>query len=303
MTRYGMVIDISKCNGCFNCFLACRDEYCGNDFPPYSAAQPETGQSWMQVIEKERGKYPKVKVAYTPVPCMQCDDASCIKAATGGAVYKRPDGIVIIDPKKSEGQKAVVSACPYRVIFWNEAKQIPQKCTFCAHLLDQGWKVPRCVEVCPTGALTFGNLDDAKSDVSRAMKSGKVEILHPEYGLKEKVTYIGLPKRFIAGSVVFGNTDECGEGARVTLQGKGEKRVTKADNYGDFEFDGLTSDKPYRVKVECTGYKPFETEVNTKVDVYLGDIILKKTPSAKKVTRKSTKTGKPRTKTTRTKKR
>jgi Fe-S-cluster-containing dehydrogenase component len=244
----------------------------------------------MQVVEKERGKYPKVKVAYTPLPCMHCDDASCIKAATGGAVYKRADGIVIIDPKKSEGQKAVVSACPYRVIFWNEEKQIPQKCTFCAHLLDQGWKAPRCVEVCPTGALTFGNLDDPGSDVARAMKSGNVEILHPEYGMKEKVAYIGLPKRFIAGSVVFGNTDACGEGARVTLQGKGEKKVTKADNYGDFEFDGLKADKAYGINVECAGYKPFETEVTTKVDVYLGDIVLRKSPGVKKTTKKITKT-------------
>jgi len=257
----------------------------------------------MQVVEKERGKYPKVKVAYIPVPCMHCDDASCIKAATGGAVYKRPDGIVMIDPKKSEGQKAVVSACPYRVIFWNEEKQIPQKCTFCAHLLDQGWKAPRCVEVCPTGALTFGDLDDARSDVARRMTSGKLEILHPEYGMKEKVAYIGLPKRFIAGSVVFGDTDECGEGAKVTLQGKGEKRVAKADNYGDFEFDGLKEDRAYGVKVEGAGYKPFETEVNTKVDVYLGDVVLAKSASVKKTTTKSTKTKKPRTKTTKVKKR
>jgi Fe-S-cluster-containing dehydrogenase component len=285
-----MVIDIARCNGCFNCFLACRDEHCGNDFPPYSASQPETGQSWMQVIEKERGKYPKVKVAYTPVLCMHCDDASCIKAATGGAIYKRADGIVIIDPKKSGGQKALVSACPYRVIFWNEEKQIPQKCTFCAHLLDQGWKAPRCVEVCPTGALTFGNLDDASSDVARRMKSGKMEVLHPEYGMKEKVSYLGLPKRFIAGSVVFGNTDQCGEGAKVTLQGKGEKRVTKADNYGDFEFDGLKADKTYGIKVESAGYRPYETEVNTKVDVYLGDIVLRKSTSVKKATKKITKT-------------
>jgi Fe-S-cluster-containing dehydrogenase component len=303
VAKYGMVIDITKCNGCFNCFLACRDEYCGNDFPPYSASQPMTGQSWMQIIEKERGKYPKVKVAYTPVPCMHCDDASCIKAATEGAIYKRADGIVIIDPKKSQGQKGLVSACPYRVIFWNEEKQIPQKCTFCAHLLDQGWKAPRCVEVCPTGALTFGNLDDANSGVARRMKSGNVEVLHPEYGLKEKVTYIGLPKRFIAGAVVFGDTDECGEGAKVTLQGKGEKRVTKTDNYGDFEFEGLKADKAYRVKVESAGYGPYEIEVNTKVDVYLGDIVLAKTVRTKKTNTKNAKTKKTKTKTPKAKKR
>ena len=63
------------------------------------------------------------------------------------------------------------SSCPYRVIFWNEAANIPQKCTFCAHLLDDGWSEPRCVEACPTEALVFGDLDDPESAVSKAMKS------------------------------------------------------------------------------------------------------------------------------------
>jgi len=54
MAKYGMVINISRCNGCYNCFLACRDEYCGNDYPPYSLAQPFTGHFWMRIIERER---------------------------------------------------------------------------------------------------------------------------------------------------------------------------------------------------------------------------------------------------------
>jgi Fe-S-cluster-containing dehydrogenase component len=282
VTKYGMVIDITKCNGCHNCFLACRDEYCGNDFPPYSASQPNASHYWMRIIEKERGKYPKVKVAYTPIPCMHCEEASCVKAARDGAIYRRTDGIVLIDPEKSVGQKGLLSTCPYRVIYWNEKERIPQKCTFCAHLLDDGWKAPRCVEVCPTGALIFGDLDDANSDVAKLTASGGVEVLHPEYGLKEKVAYIGLPKRFIAGAVVFGDTDECGEGARVTLEGIGEKRVVKADNYGDFEFEGLSADKAYAVRVEKAGYKTHKIEVNTKVDRYLGDIVLAKTTKGKR---------------------
>jgi len=276
-----MVIDITKCNGCHNCFLACRDEHCGNDYPPYAASQPDTGHYWMRVIEKERGRYPKVKVAFTAVPCMHCDDASCVKASREGEIYRRPDGIVIIDPEKSKGRKDLVSSCPYRVIYWNEEKQLPQKCTFCAHLLDKGWKEPRCVEACPNGTLTFGDLDDPSSEVARLMAFGKVEVLHPEYAMKEKVTYIGAPKRFIAGAVVFGDTDECGEGAKVTLEGEGEDRVVKANNYGDFEFDGLSGDKAYGVRVEQGGYKTYKTEVKTQTDAYLGDIVLTKKTKSK----------------------
>ena len=61
-----------------------------------------------------------MKVAFTAVPCMHCDDASCVKAAREGEIYKRPDGIVIIDPEKSKGRQDLVSSCPYRVIYWNE---------------------------------------------------------------------------------------------------------------------------------------------------------------------------------------
>lgn len=274
MARYGIVIDITKCNGCYNCFLSCRDEHCGNDYPPYSLAQPWTGHFWMRIIERERGKYPKVKVAYTPVPCMQCDNPLCVAASKDGAVYRRPDGIVIIDPEKAVGQKEIVSSCPYRVIYWNEEKNIPQKCTFCAHLLDDGWKEPRCVEACPTGALVFGNIDDPNSEVSKLMASGKVEILHPEYSLREKVRYIGLPKRFIAGTVVFGDKDECAENVDVILIGEGERKTTKTNNYGDFEFEGLPEESGYTVKIEHPGYAPKEFHVRTKIDVYLGEIIL-----------------------------
>jgi hypothetical protein len=138
------------------------------------------------------------------------------------------------------------------------------------------------VEVCPTGALIFGDLDNSGSEVAKWMLSGEVEVLHSEYALKEKVRYIGLPKRFVAGAVVLGDTDECGEGAKIILQGRGEKRAVKADNYGDFEFEGLSSDKAYMITIEKAGYKPQKIEVTTRVDVYLGDIVLGKIARNKK---------------------
>jgi len=275
MAKYGMVIDVSKCTGCYGCFIACKDEHCGNDFPPYALSQPNMGHFWMRIIEKERGKYPKVKADYIPVPCMHCDKAPCVEAADNNAVYRRPDGIVIIDPEKSKNKKDIVKSCPYRVIYWNEEKGIPQKCTFCAHLLDQGWKEPRCVEVCPTGALTFGNLDDPNSEVAKLLSSAATETLHPEYGIKEKVAYIALPKKFVAGTVIFGDTDECGRNAVVTLTSNGKKWSAKADIFGDFEFDGLEEHKKFSVKIEHPGYKPRRFNVETKNDVYLGEIVLK----------------------------
>ena len=167
MSRFALLIDVSKCSGCYNCFLSCRDEHYGNDYPGYSAPQPLNGQFWLQIREIERGKYPKPKVSYIPMTCMHCEEAPCIDLANDDAVYRRNDGIVMIDPDKAKGQKEIVNACPYRRIYWNKELQIPQKCNLCAHRLDEGEKVPRCVESCPTGALIFGDLDDPESEIAR----------------------------------------------------------------------------------------------------------------------------------------
>ena len=176
-----------------------------------------------------------------------------------------------------------MNACPYRVIYWNEEKNIPQKCTFCAHLLDQGWKEPRCVEACPTKALVFGDLSDPDSEISRTMATakGKLEVLHPEYGLVPNVKYIGIPRRFVAGEVVFRDKkDECAVGVKVTLSSKGQADgITKTDNYGEFEFEGLDANKDYTLLVEHSGYRARKMKVNTKIDMYLGEILLSKTPA------------------------
>jgi Fe-S-cluster-containing dehydrogenase component len=230
----------------------------------------------MQITERERGKYPKVKVSFIPKPCMHCDDPPCVKASLNGAVYKRPDGIVIIDPEKSAGQKEIVSSCPHRVIFWNEDKNIPQKCTLCAHLLDQGWKEPRCVEACPTGALLFGDLSDPKSEISKVWSLEEVEVLHPEFELKPRVKYIGIPKRFIAGTVLFKDRDKCAENAKVTLTGRGKKQTVRTNNFGDFEFERLGEGEDFTVKIEHPGYTPQSFKVQTKLDVYMGEILLKR---------------------------
>jgi Fe-S-cluster-containing dehydrogenase component len=272
MPRYGMVIDVNKCCGCYNCFLACKDEYCGQDYPGYTVAQPMTGHYWMNITEKERGQYPKIKLAYIPVPCQHCGDAPCIKASQNGAVYRRSDGIVIIDPVKAKGQKQIVSACPYGAIFWNEEENVPQKCILCAHLLDAGWQEPRCVEMCPTGALVFGDFDNPESEVARLIAAGNTESLHPEDGLKEKIVYINLPKIFIAGTVVGSDTDECARNATVTLTGKGKKLTALTDFFGDFEFENLEKNGEYMLKIEAEGYQSQERKVKTGTDIYLGII-------------------------------
>ncbi len=276
MARYGMVIDVDKCVGCYNCFLTCRDEYAGNEYPGYSAAQPMKGGNWLTVKEIERGQYPHVKVDHLPVLCMQCEDPACLRLDQTGAVYRRADGIIMIDPEKAKGNKDLVKTCPYRQIEWNEELQICQKCTFCAHLLDAGDPEPRCVESCPSGALMFGDLDDPESQVAKLVASGATEILHPEYQMNDKVTYMNLPKKFVAGTVILGDVDEVAVGADVTLTANGKTHTTKTNGFGDFEVEGLEANTIYTVKIQASGYQAASREAKTSKDIYLGEIVLSK---------------------------
>ena len=243
MKRHHLIIDVEKCENCNNCFLACKDEHVGNVWPGYAAPQKDQGQGWMTVYAKERGQYPLIDVAYLPVPCMHCDDAPCVRAGKG-AVTKRADGAVLIDPISGKGRKDLPATCPYGSIQWNEELELPQKCTLCAHLLDKGWTKPRCVQSCPTGALTFVNLEDR--DMDRMVAEEKLEAYKPGTGARPTVYYKNLYRYthcFIAGSVAttVDGKEECAEGVTVTLFNGSNERVAaaKTDCFGDFTFDRL----------------------------------------------------------------
>lgn len=279
MKKVNMIIDVERCHDCNNCFLSCKDEHWNNEHLPIAAAQPRLGQKWMDVLYVERGQYPLQDVCSLPYACMHCDDAPCMKAATGGAVYKRVDGIVIIDPVKAKGQKQIVDACPYKVIYWNEEKDLPQKCTMCAHLLDDGsWKEPRCSFACPTGSLTFFRATD--EEMAEKVKSEQLEVFHPEYGTKPRIWYKNLyrfTKCHVAGSIELHDKKDCADGAIVTLTNHSTKKseVITANNYGDFKFDKLEPNSgAYSITVEYPGYNSKIVNVNLKESVNVGTIYL-----------------------------
>lgn len=276
MSKWSMIIDVAKCHDCNNCFLSCKDEFCENDFVPYSIAQPWHGHRWINIMRKERGQYPLVDVVYLPVPCMHCDDAPCL--TPDGAVYKREDGIVLIDPGKAKDREDITDTCPYGAIWWNEEKGVPQKCTFCVHLLDDGWAQPRCVQACPTGAMRFIQAEDAELDGLKASEG--LEIYKPEYRTQPRVYYQNLyrwTRCFVAGNVALGDVDECGDGAKVTLKNHSGEVVgeTETSNFGDFRIDNLEGQSgEYRIVVEYPGYAPKQVIVDLQDSVNVGVIFL-----------------------------
>lgn len=265
------VIDVSRCNGCYGCQLVCKDEHVDNDWTPIAKPQPDTGHFWMKMNQTVHGTVPKVKIEYVPRPCMHCDNPACIRSQDDGAVYKRQDGLVIIDPVKAKGKRDLVAACPYGAIYWNEELAIPQKCTGCAHLVDEG-KQPRCADSCATGAIKFGEEEEFKDLIAQA------EVMSPELGLKPRVYYVNLPKLFVAGEVYDPAADEILEDAEIILTNvdTGKKYSTKTDDFGDFWFKRLAGGK-YSLTVNVVGFKPYEmTEFNVSKSINVGSIALNK---------------------------
>jgi len=264
------VIDLTVCSGCYNCQIACKDEHCGNDWTPYAKPQPETGQFWLRIDENVRGTVPKVKVSYVPVLCQHCKSAPCIPACPYAAIVRRADGLVYIDPAKCVGCQRCLNttACPYKVIYWNEAARLAQKCTGCAHLIDRKANFgPRCSDACPTDAILFGEDTDLASQI------GKSEILNPSFNTNPSVHYINLPKRFIAGLVYDAAKRDIIEGATCTLSGAANA-TAKTDGFGDFWFEGLPVGN-FSLKIEAAGKQAYtNSSINTAKDVNLGDIAL-----------------------------
>jgi len=271
MTRKIFVVDIKKCNGCHACQVACKDEHVGNDWTPIAKAQPETGQFWMKLEQRVRGTVPKVKVAYRPHLCMHCDEAPCVEACpVEGVIYKRQDGLVIIDPVTCTGCRNCLEACPYRVIYFNENLNIAQKCTGCAHLLDDGWKEPRCADACPTGVIRFLDEDEAGDALSGA------GVWKPEIRdrVKPRVYYRNLPGRFIAGTVYDPKEREVVIGATCVLTDRDSGKVldTKTDNYGDFWFEDL-KEGVFSLDIRMDGkVKSFAALDAREKDINLGDV-------------------------------
>ena len=204
--RLGMLVDTKRCIGCDTCAVACKTE---NNLPD--------GVWWNRVwtvggAERDTptGKFPELEMSFLTVACQHCENPPCVPVCPTGATFKRDsDGVVLVDYDACIGCGACVEACPYDgvrtrnadAINWaagfavGHANVVPQqpatvsKCTFCTQRLDEG-RLPACVEVCPTRARFFGDLDDPESEVSQVLSQRESFTLHPEAGTGPSVHFL-----------------------------------------------------------------------------------------------------------------
>jgi menaquinone reductase, iron-sulfur cluster-binding subunit len=223
MTRWGMVIDLDRCTGCAGCEVACKSE---NNISTVSVEQAEMGRatSWMRVLAEVEGEFPNTTITFFPRPCMHCDNPPCIKVCPVRATYIDGEGIVGQIYPRCIGCRYCANACPYTVKYFNwyaptwapseraylnpdvstRPKGVIEKCTFCHHRLQKAREEarvegrdlreedyqPACAEICPTGAIVFGDLDNPTHRVARLKQDARAMRIMEDLGTQPKVFYL-----------------------------------------------------------------------------------------------------------------
>jgi len=175
--RYAMTVDTVRCVGCNACVLACKAE---NRLPLQGY------RDW--ITTEVRGRFPNLQQQIRSERCNHCTHPPCVQACPTGASHVGHGGTVLVAPHKCTGCKACIAACPYEARYVHDEGHV-DKCTFCLHRVARG-KQPACVANCPTRALTFGDLNDPDSEVSRLLRSRPYRVLQPEQGLEPHVYFL-----------------------------------------------------------------------------------------------------------------
>ena len=208
-------LNLSRCIGCRKCVHACVQE---NN----QSRSPEI--QYIRVLEMPRGTLdvehgdhhydhptvPDDDHFYMPIQCHQCKNPPCVKVCPVEATWQEADGITVVDYDWCIGCRYCQAACPYWARRFNftepnlpkeeintdmsylsnrpRPRGVMEKCTFCLHRTRRG-ELPACLEVCPTGARKFGNILDARSEVSQILRTKRVFVLKEEVGTLPRFFY------------------------------------------------------------------------------------------------------------------
>jgi tetrathionate reductase subunit B len=202
--RYGMAIDIDKCIGCGRCMEACKTE---NHVP----REPFFFRTWVErytirrdqslVVQNVGGESPQdaeqvterdiLRTFFVPKLCNHCENPPCVQVCPVGATFSTEEGVILVDAKRCIGCRYCIQACPYGARYLNPETNTADKCTFCYHRITKGL-LPACVEVCPTQARVFGDLNSNASPLTRLQHFKKINVLKPYLNTEPKVLYADL---------------------------------------------------------------------------------------------------------------
>ena len=241
--KWGMVVDVDRCTGCQACVVACQSE---NNIPINEEEHFNQRRAieWIHIERYWEGEFPNVKARFIPIMCQHCGDAPCEPVCPVFATYHNEEGLNVQVYNRCIGTRFCANNCPYHVRFFNfwepdwpdslknqlnpdvtvRSRGIMEKCTFCIQRIRRstgkadrdGREIPdgdralnpACVNACPTETLSFGDLNDPDSKVSKmrakeTQEDGRGYTLLEELGTHPNVIYL---KKVEEGAEAKGST-------------------------------------------------------------------------------------------------
>ncbi len=201
---WGVGIDINKCIGCGMCAKACKVENDVPDEPFYfrtwveqytvlndGTVKVESPNGGIDGIDQSVNDEDIFKTFFVPKMCNHCSKSPCTQVCPVGATFESPDGVALVDDKYCIGCGYCIQACPYGCRYIHPEKKTADKCTLCYHRLKEGID-PACMEICPTTARIYGDLNDKESDLVKFLKEHNCQVLKPHMNTGAKLFYNAL---------------------------------------------------------------------------------------------------------------
>ncbi len=222
--KWGMVIDLSACVGCSACLLSCQAE---NNVPVVGKDEVRRRREmhWIRIDRYYEGSPDDPRVAYQPMTCEQCENASCESVCPVLATVHSSDGLNMQVYNRCVGTRYCANNCAFKVRRFNwfdyahddalanlalnpdvtvRSRGVMEKCSFCVQRIEQarirarnenrpirdGEIQTACQQSCPANAISFGNLLDAESRVAKLKHDGRNYALLEELNLQPALSYL-----------------------------------------------------------------------------------------------------------------